>query len=180
MAQTLTRTFPDGDYPSRLQSLYAAQQSAFEDEQKVGRGPVLNGSLSVAEQLAEEYTALKAESDADALAKGRVVTLKALGRKQWRPLKEAHPPRAGDGVDEDVARGDRLAGVNTNSVEEDLIFHSIIAPTFADRAAFDEWADNLAEGEWNVLVTDAWRLVNVAQFDPKSLPSSRIPTADEN
>lgn len=180
MAQTLTRTFPDGDYPSRLQSLYAAQQAAFEDEQKNGRGPLLNGQLSPAEELAAEYTALKAEADADAAEKRRVITLKALGRRQWRPLKEAHPPRAGEGVDEDTARSDRLAGVNTETVEDDLVYASVVSPEFRDRAAFDEWADNLAEGEWKVLVTDAWRLVNVAQYDPKSLPSSRTQTADEN
>ncbi len=180
MAQTLTREFPDGDYPTRLNAALAAFTAAEQDEQKNGPGQLLGGEKSPAEELADEYNALKAEAHADAAEKRRIVTLRALGRKQWRPLKEAHPPRAGEGVDEDMAKGDRLAGVNTDSVEDDLVFASVIEPQFASRAEFDEWADDLSEGEWNTLVRDAWRLVNVAQFDPKSLPASRTQTSDEN
>lgn len=179
MAQTLTREFPDGDYPTRLNDALAAFAAAEQDEAKNGRGPVLNGQKSPAEQLADEYTALKDEAKADAAEKRRIVTLRALGRKQWRPLKEAHPPRAGEEVDEDTAKGDRLAGVNTDTVEDDLVFASVIEPQFTSRAAFDEWADELSEGEWQTLVRDAWRLVNVAQYDPKSLPSSRTQTVGE-
>lgn len=180
MAQTLTREFPDGDYPTRLNAALAAFTAAEEHEAKHGTGPLLNGQKSPAETLADEYNALKDEAKADAAEKGRIVTLRALGRKQWRPLKEAHPPRAGEGVDEDAAKGDRLAGVNTETVEDDLVFASIVEPRFESRAEFDAWADELSEGEWQTLVRDAWRLVNVAQFDPKSLPSSRTQTAGEN
>lgn len=180
MAQTLTREFPDGDYPSRLNDALAAFSAAEAHEAKNGTGPLLNGQKSAAETLADEYNALKAEAHADAAEKRRIVTLRALGRKQWRPLKEAHPPRAGEGVDEETAKQDRLAGVNAETVEDDLVFASVIEPMFADRGEFDAWADELSEGEWQTLVRDAWRLVNVAQFDPKSLPSSRTQTADEN
>lgn len=180
MAQTLTREFPDGDYPTRLNAALAAFTAAEQDEQKNGPGQLLGGEKSPAEELADEYNALKAEAHDDAAEKRRIITLRALGRKQWRPLKEAHPPRAGEGVDEDTAKGDRLAGVNTDTVEDDLVFASVISPEFANRGEFDEWADDLSEGEWNTLVRDAWRLVNVAQFDPKSLPASRTQTSDEN
>lgn len=171
MAQTRTYEFPDGDYPTRLNDALAAFQAAEQDEQKNGRGQLLQGEKSSAEILADEYNALKAEAKADAAEKRRIVTLRALGRKQWRPLKEAHPPRTED-VDEDTAKGDRLAGVNTDSVEEDLVFASISDPKFESRDEFDAWAEELSVGEWNVLVGAAWRLVNVAQYDPKSLPAS--------
>lgn len=180
MAQILTRTFPDGDYPTRLNEAWAAFEAADRDEQKNGRPPLLAGQPSPAEELAAEYRALKAEADADAAEKRRVVTLKAIGRRQWRPLRESHPPRAGEGVDEEVARGDRLAGVNTDAIEDGLVYASVISPEFATRAEFDAWADDLSEGEWQTLVRDAWNLVNVAQYDPKSLPSSRTPTGDES
>lgn len=180
MAQTLTREFPDGDYPTRLNAALAAFTAADQDEQKNGPGQLLQGDKSPAEELAAEYNALKSQAHADAAEKRRIVTLRALGRKQWRPLKEKHPPRAGDDVDEDTAKGDRLAGVDTDSVEDDLVFASTIHPMFESRAEFDEWADELSEGEWQMLVRDAWRLVNVAQFDPKSLPPSRTPSGDEN
>lgn len=180
MPQTLTRTFPDGDYPARLNVAFAAYDAALKDEQKNGPPELLMGEEPPSVVLAEEYRALKAEADADAAEKRRIVTLRAIGRQPWRRLKEAHPPRAGEGVDEETAKGDRLAGVNTTTIEDDLVFTSVSEPKFADRAEFDEWADGWSEGEWQTLVRDAWTLVNVASFDPKSLPSSRTPTADEN
>lgn len=180
MAQTQKRIFPDGDYPSRLNAALAAYDAALKDEQKNGPPVLLGGEDLPSEVLRQEYEALKTEAEVDAAKKRRIVVLEALGRKQWRPLKEAHPPRAGEGVDEDTAKGDRLAGVNTDSVEDDLVFASIVQPKFKDREKFAEWADELSEGEWQTIVRDAWRLVNVAQFDPKSLPSSRTQTADEN
>lgn len=172
MAQTLTRTFPDGDYPTRLMAAADAYERAIAAEKKP-QPPLLNGERLASEILADEYADLKAESEADAAEKQRIVTLRALGRKQWRTLKENHPPRVGEGHDEDTIKSDRLAGVNIETVGDDLVYGSVIAPAFTSRAAFDEWADELSEGEWNTLTTDAWRLVNVAQFDPKSLPQSR-------
>lgn len=172
MAQTLTRTFPDGDYPTRLIDLLNAHSAAERAEQK-NPPTLLAGEDLPSESIAAEYHALKAEAEVDAAEKRRIVTLRALGRKQWRPLREKHPPRVGDGVDEDTVKSDRLAGVNTDSVADDLVFASVIQPVFETRSAFDVWADELSEGEWQTLVTDAWRLVNVAQYDPKSLPQSR-------
>jgi hypothetical protein len=88
----------------------------------------------------------------------------------WRKLKADHPPRV-DGPDEDV-QGDRLAGVNTDTVEDDLVRACVLEPEFTSRQAFDEWADSLSQGEWQTLVIKAWELVNGARFDPKPLPRS--------
>jgi hypothetical protein len=179
MAQTITRTFPDGDYPSRLNLAYAAYQAACQDEQKNGPpSDLLAGEQSPADQLAAEYQALKAEAEADAAEKRRVVTLRAVGRQVWRDLKKKHPPRT-EG-DEDTVKGDRRATVNTDTVEDDLVHVSVVEPKFTSRAAFDEWADDLSEGEFQILVQTAWELVNVAQFDPKSLPPSQIRSVGEN
>lgn len=178
MAQTITRTFPDGDYPSRLNEAWGAYQAAQQHEDKHGPPEGLAGELSPAEQLAEEYRALKAEADEDAAEKRRVVTLRAVGRQVWRALKEKHPPRT-EG-DEDVVKADRRATVNTDSIEDDLVYATVSEPKFTSRAAFDEWADELSEGEFQNLVQTAWELVNVAQFDPKSLPPSLTRSAGEN
>lgn len=173
MAQTLTRTFPDGDYPQRLSEAWAALEAARKDEQDGKALPLLNGELSPVEQLADEYQALKDEADADAAEKRRVVTLRAVGRQVWRDLKVKHPARVkSETVDEETAKGDRLAGVDTDSIGDDLLFASIQDPKFTSRGDYDEWLDALSEGEFQTLLTDAWRLVNVAQFDPKSLPAS--------
>lgn len=182
MAQTIRRVFPDGDYPQRLSALWSALEAALKDEQNGKSLALLAGERPPSEELAEEYQALKDEAEADAETKQRVVVLRAIGRKAWRDLKEKHPPRVkSDEVDEDTAAGDRLAGVNSDTVEDDLVHTSVEVPEFSSRAAFDEWADTvLSEGEFKVLLMDAWSLVNRAQFDPKSLPASRSQRSDTN
>lgn len=169
MAQTRTRTFPDGDYPQRLNQLWAAVEMARRDEEK-SPPPLLEGELLPSEELAEKYQALKDEADADATAKRRVVTLSGVGRRQWRELREKHPPRT-DG-DPETVKADRVAGVNTDAIADDLLHASVTSPTFTSRADFDEWLDDWSEGEFQTLLRDAWELSNSAAVDPKSLPAS--------
>lgn len=172
MAQTLKRVFPDGDYPQRLSDLYAALDAAEKDERNGTSPELLQGERSPFEELAEEYRTLKAEAEADAEEKRRIVVLRAVGRGKWRELKQRHAPRSGEGVDEETAKGDRLAGVNTDTVGDDLLFAAIQQPMFSSRGDFDDWLDELSEGEFNILLRDAWALVNGASFDPKPPPSS--------
>ena len=173
MAQTVRRVIPDGDYPSRLSNLYAASMAAAEDEKK-NPPTLLEGEDPPSVELANEHAALLKKAEADAKKKRRIVVLRALGRQKWRELKTQHPVRVeGDDVDADTAKGDRLAGLNTESVEDDLVFAAIIEPMFSSRADYDEWVNELSEGEFQMLLRDAWSLVNVAQVDPKSLPPSQ-------
>lgn len=161
MAQTATIHLLSGDYPDRLNALWAAAKAAEKDE---SARTLAEGDPY--EALAAEYDALKSE----AIAEGKTVKIKAVGRREWRRLKEQHPPRT-EGS-EDVIKGDRLAGVNVASVEDDLVFVSLIEPEFTSRAAYDEWADELSEGEFQTILQRAWQLANIAQYDPKSLPAS--------
>lgn len=161
--QTKTITLLTGDYPDRLNALYRAANAAKDDET-----PLTLADIHPYDTLREEYDALKAESE----AAGIVVTLGAVNRPAWRKLKAAHPQRI-EG-DEDAIKGDRLAGLNTDSVGDDLVHASVLEPKFTTRSAFDEWADELSEGEFQTLLRAAWSLANVAQFDPKSLPA--LPT----
>jgi hypothetical protein len=179
MAQTRTITFPDGDYPIRLNRAYAAYEDALEDERRGKAETLLATEELASEVLKAEYLALKAEAEEDAREKRRIVTLRALGRSKWRELKKAHPVRVeGDGVDADTAKSDRKLGVNIDSIEDDLVFASVSDPKFASRDEFDAWADDWSEGEWQTLVRASWSLVNVASIDPKSLPSSPTRTDD--
>lgn len=172
MAQRITRTLPDGDYPTRLSAAYAAFVAAREDEKDGKSLPLLAGEEPASLALAREYEALKEEAEADAREKRRVVTLEAVGRRPWRDLKEKYPPRTEPDVDAETAKGDRLAGLNTDAVGDDLVFASVVEPEFTSRAHFDEWLDKLAEGEYQLLLRTAWDLANVASYDPKSLPPS--------
>ena len=174
MAQTSTIHLLTGDWADRLNSLYAAFHQALKDEES-GKAPELLASETApSELLAAEYNAAKEQAEAEGIR----VELTAVGRKRWRELKAAHPART-EG-DEETVKADRLAGVNVDSIEDDLVYATLSHPEFSTRAQFDEWADGLSEGEWQTLVTRAWQLANVAASDPKSLPSWRTPSSAES
>ena len=181
MAQTASITLLTGDWPDRLNHLWNAAQAAKDDEVTL-----LAGEEHPYDVLAAEY----AEAKASAEAAGLRVVIKAVGRREWRALKGNHPPRT-EG-DADAIKGDRLAGVNTETVEDDLTHVSLVEPAdkacahdqrmsnvgcssenpCTQRADYDRWADDLSEGEFQTILRRAWELANVAQFDPKSLPVS--------
>ena len=168
MPRTTTVHLLTGDYADRLSALWVAAQEAAKDET-----PLVSTEVHPFDALKDDYDALKAE----ALEAGTSVTMTAVGRKKWRELKEKHPARSGEDVDADTAKGDRLAGVNTDAIEDDLVYASLTSPELGSRDAFDEWADGLSEGEWQTLVTRAWELANGVRLDPKELPP--LPTRSD-
>lgn len=161
MPVTKTLHLLTGDYPDRLDQLEAALNRAEKDADGGVPRTALEGDP--VEELSAEFTAMKAE----AREAGTTVVLTAVGRKVWRELKAKHPVRSGDDVDPDVAKADRNAGVNTETVEDDLVYESLTAPQFSSRAGFDEWADKLSEGEWQTILVTAWGLANGARLGPK-------------
>lgn len=185
MPRTTTVHLLTGDYPDRLAELVVAAQEALKDST-----PLTAIEEHPYTAIIGQHKALKAE----AIEAGVTVNLAALGRTTWRRLKEKHPPRT-EGPEEAV-KGDRSAGVNADTVEDDLIHASVTnpdvscagdmrvktEPCHADnpcgrRAAFDEWSEDFSEGEWQVLVIKAWELTNGARLDPKDLPP--LPTPSE-
>lgn len=169
MAQVTTIYLLTGDYPDRLQALWNAAVAAEKDNT-----PLLEGEEHPYEVLRGEHETLKAEAE----AAGIKVTLEAVGRKGWRDLRAKHPMRT-EG-DPDAIKGDRIAGVNRETVEDDLVYATVIFPDFSSRGAYDEWADELSEGEFQTILNKAWSLANVAQYDPKSLPVSRTQTSGKS
>lgn len=171
MAQTETHRFPDGDFVQRLNVAWAAVEHALKAEEK--NPPVLlEGEDPPSVVLALEHQALKDEADADAESKRRVVTVAGVRRQAWRELKEKHPPRSGEGVDPEDVKADRLAGVNTDAVGDDLLYVSVVHPSFTSRADFDEWLDQWSEGEYQTLLRMAWEKTQGGSYDPKSHPVS--------
>lgn len=168
MPRTTTVHLLTGDYADRLNALWEAAQAASHDET-----PLTALERHPFDALKADYDALKAE----ALEVATTVTLTAVGRRKWRELKEKHPPRSGEGVDPDIVRTDRIAGVNTDTVDDELVYASVTSPSFTSRGAFDEWADERSEGEWQVLLTRAWELANGARLDPKEL--APLPTRSD-
>lgn len=164
MARTRSLLLLTGDYAERLGALYAAAQAAAKD---TDAQPLTIGEDDPYLTLKAEYETLKAEAEAEGIR----VDLAAVGRREWRKLKEAHPPRL-DNPDPEVVKADRLAGVNTDSVEDDLVHASLTFPKLTSRAAYDEWADSLSEGDFQTVLAAAWELANGSRFDPKTLPAS--------
>lgn len=169
MAQVTTLYLLTGDYPDRLQRLWDAATAAENDTT-----PLLEGEEHPYDILRAEHEGLKSEAEAN----GIKVTLQAVGRKGWRELRAKHPART-EG-DPDTVKGDRIAQVNRETVEDDLVYASVCFPEFTSRSAYDEWADALSEGEFQTILGKAWSLANVAQFDPKSLPELRTHSSGKN
>lgn len=169
MARTANVLLLGGDYAERLEALYAEVLKAESDQNREDR-PASTMLEDPVGDLEKAYNDLKAEAEGEAREARRFVRMQAIGRTDWRKLKMDHPPRV-DGTREQV-EGDRMAGVNADTVEDDLVFACVVEPSFSSRAAFDEWADTLSQGEWNTLLIKAWELVNGARFDPKPLPRS--------
>lgn len=171
MARTKSILLLTGDYADRLNALYAAAQAAKDD----------TSARTLAEgdpyqQLAQEYADLKAEAEAEGLR----VVLRDPGRRKFRDMKAKFPPRTDESVPEKSREADARAGFNIADAEDDLLYITVLEPEFTSRGAFDEWLDDLGEGEFQTLVSAAWELVTVAQFDPKALPPSPTRSSGES
>lgn len=171
MARTKTRLLLTGDYEDRLNALYAAALEARDDDSQrtLAEGDPYS-------DLVEQYQTLKAEAEAN----GVRVVLQDPGRKKFRDMKAKHPPRTDESVPEDSRKADERAGFNIAAAEDDVLYITVVEPEFTSRAAFDEWVDELGEGEFQTLLADAWGLLTGARFDPKALPPSRTRSNDES
>lgn len=178
MARTTRVVLLTGDYADRLDQLGRAALAARDDQT-----PLLGGEEHPYDVLKAEYDTLKAEAEAEA----EIVHMVAIGRRQFRDLKAKYPPRT---EPKEVAESDAKAGVNIEGIEDDLVFASVVVPDpanegeylprFKSRAAFDEWADGLSEGEWASLAIRAWELANGARLDPKELPGLPTRNVEQN
>lgn len=108
------------------------------------------------QELAEQHEALVAEAKERAVK----VTLRALGRKEWRDLVNAHPPREGH-------KGDEAVGLNESSFADDLVPASILEPTFSSDAEKAYFLDSLSDIQFEELYLNAFALNRSRSADPK-------------
>lgn len=174
MADTASRKvleFPVGDYPERLDMAYRAAQEALKD---TTARTMVEGDPYV--ELKAEYDALREESRQASREAGTYIVLREISRNDWRKIKADHPPRS-EGEAE-ALKADRIAGMNTDSAEDDLVAAALDEPHFESRAAFDEWAGKLGAGKFASIALEAFHLTMEARRDPKSLPVSPTRTSD--
>jgi hypothetical protein len=116
--------------------------------------------------------ALQAACD-DAEPRAVVVVVKALGRRQWRSLVEAHPARDGNKDDEQF-------GVNSADFPDALLIASLSEPTFPTPADRDDFLDSLSDADFTRLWRAAFLLNRVSADDPKDLLAyEQIRASDE-
>lgn len=149
-ARTSVVTLYQGDYLDRIRHIERQYEEALRSEV---RSPRLLNEVPASVTLADEHATLVAEAEATAVN----VTLRALGRKEWRALVAAHPPRDGN-------EDDKQVGVNEDSFKDPLILSSIVDP-----ALTEDDLDMLSEADSDQLYLLCWALNRLPVDGPKAL-----------
>ncbi|NBE80308.1 hypothetical protein [Micromonospora rubida] len=111
-------------------------------------------------EVAARMEALRSEIEASTVE----FRIRALRRKVWNDLADAHPPRKTGGK---VHPEDESLGANRSTFLPALVRASTVAPTLADEtweALLDPDGELLSEQQWRRLWRACWNL-NVAEID---------------
>jgi hypothetical protein len=157
-----------GDDLERIEELRADLERAKHAEGGPARvGDTGSGVASAKAALLAAY--------AEAKPRAVLVTVKALGRRQWRSLIEAHPPREGNRED------DMHGGIaNINTLQDPLVVASITEPEFPTPADRDDFLDALSDADFTSIFRAAFALNRVPGGDPKDLLAfEQITASDE-
>lgn len=154
-----------GDYEPRKQELERQITEATEAERHARAGGTVArfGQASTLPELTAECDRLTAEYDAlmgQAREEGFVrIMLRAAGRP-WRQLKDEHPPRADNEVDEAL-------GVNRATFFEKAVRLCIAEPEVTDEQ-YDEFVEGLSAAQWDRVASTAWQVNEGETAIPKS------------
>jgi hypothetical protein len=148
--RTSVVTLYQGDYLDQIRVLERRYDAAIDAEKNTTR---TLGGIPQSEELLAEHTALVAEAEETAIH----VKLKALGRRVWRDLTEAHPPREGN-------KGDQQIGVNDDSFKEALVPVSIVEPEFSS-----DDLDEISDVDFDRLYNVAFALNRAPAAGPKAI-----------
>lgn len=150
-------------------------QVALAEEQAKPDSGMLVGNPE-AKRLAAEISALEEKMTASTV----IVTTRALTRKRWAELVEAHPPR-------DENKDDEAFGVNVSTFVDAAMAESIESVTRADSGEavdftgtdWPEAADEMSNAQWNDFARDLFRLNNAVTVGPTSRTASLVMRSSE-
>ncbi|VXC08800.1 hypothetical protein [Aeromicrobium sp. 9AM] len=117
--RTTVVTIYQGDYLDRIRHLERKYEAALESEKSSSRPLAADGESST--DIADQHAELVAEAEVSALD----IKVKALGRRKWRELVAAHPPR-------EDSRSDQAVGVNEDTFKDVLIAASVVEPDLSE------------------------------------------------
>lgn len=149
-----------GDWDQRLdEAKRAAEEARDRDEVRS-----LDEAESEADRLARVHDDLREQAIEDRV----VVTLQALGRRQWSEMVAANPPRVGDDVPEHIRKADEAIGVNDQALGEVLVPASIagIEPDMR----VDDLLEGISSAQFDLLYGHAFALNRGTGADPKAAP----------
>ena len=155
-----------GDDLARIESL----RKDVERAKLSASGPARVGDTG--SDLAAAKLALQVACE-EAEPRAVVVVVQHLGRRKFRTLVSAHPPRDGEKEDE-------YLGVNADTFPEALLefvddadpdspARTIVEPEFVNKAAVAKFLDSLSDADYNRIFRKAMVLNRAPADDPKDL-----------
>jgi hypothetical protein len=160
--RTETVVILQGDDEEQLRHLRAYRDSLKSDPRKPAQTTLLAQNPQAEYEEAKEAAAAFAE---EATKRGITVVLRSVGRKTWRELVAAHPPRDDNDADD-------VRGVNIETFGRAIIAACMGSPVLsADE--LDELLDSITEADYGNLENTAWLLNTGRSSDPKAELASR-------
>lgn len=159
-----------------LAAQHESLQVALEEERTKPDSGMLVGNPE-AKRLAAEITALEERMKASTV----IVEHRALTRKRWVELMEAHPPREGN-------EQDAQFGVNVSTFVDAALADAITGATSASDgepvegftgADWPETADDISNAQWQEFALDLFRLNNGVTTGPTSRTASLVMRSSE-
>lgn len=150
------------------------------------------GEMSPEDPQVAYDAAVKPSQDAydafvdEAAERAVVWTVQAIGRKAFRVLMLAHPPRTVETVEDDAKvekphEDDASWGVNVETFPEALLTYAegddrtLVEPEFESSADRQKWLDRLAEGDFEKMWATAYQLNRAVSADPLASRFSPAP-----
>jgi hypothetical protein len=144
---------PEKDFPvcvePDLVAEYEQLVEARDAAKEAGAGSLAGGNTTALDEQIADVQKRMEESTV-------VLKLRALGRRQFRALRDEHPPRKD--AEGKVDLGDLRLGVNRDTFFDPFIRETIVDPVLDEETLTLLIEQRLTDGQWDDLTTTAWNM----------------------